>query len=422
MAKLQILPGWLFPIPGLFLQAFGLLSGDLQLSLVGSGLLSAGLALYARRKGYHPAWGLWGVVPLLGPVLLVAQPNRRAAPGARMRGGLGLLSIMAVLGLGMTLISPQLVRGDFPFRRQPEPPATPPPVAVQQVQVQVEPAPATAPEPPAPEPEPPPPAPAPTTFEEGYHQIKAGMTYEEVCSLVGDDTLVVGVSQSLRIVRWRGGDRQAFTARFKDGKLDLLSSLQKQLRPLSPGIRGKLPPLPADGLNRRMVVVTPPAPEPPPPELPLPEQEQPPTAPDQPGAVEQQQPLPEEQAQPPKTGVVTQRARPERVVRIGSQATKRTPRPSYKKARLPKSSGQISRGANDVIFVNRSENTLRVAVRLGIRGADFDIRPGDHHVLFLSNGSYSIYYIDMGEPQTLHSGGQVRVDSPPTAIQVDLPR
>jgi len=421
MAKLQILPGWLFPIPGLFIQAFGLFSGDLQLSLVGSGLLSAGLAVYVRGKGYHPAWGLWGVVPLLGPVLLLAQPNRRRVPGAHIRGGVGLLSIMAVFGLGLTLISPQLVSGNFPswLWRHPEPAPAPPPVVVQQMQVQPEPAPAPAPEPPALEP--PPPPPAPTTFEEGYRQIKPGMTYAQVCNLVGDDTLIVGTSESMKIVRWRGSDRQVFTARFKDGKLDLFSSLQKQMPPLSLAVREELRARSAERLSHR------PAPPKPEPEAPPTGEEQPelektPPAPDQAGTAEQPEPLTEEQAGAPKTGVVTGRAKPERVVRVGSQSAEKKPRPSVRKARLPKLSGQISRGANDVIFVNRSENTLRVGVRLGMRGADFDIGPGDYHTLFLSNGYYSIYYIDLGEPETLHSGGQVQVDSPPTAIQVDLPR
>ncbi|HUW62297.1 MAG TPA: hypothetical protein VMZ06_14935 [Candidatus Bathyarchaeia archaeon] len=423
MAKLQILPGWLFPIPGLFIQAFGLFSGDLQLSLVGSGLLSAGLAVYVRGKGYHPAWGLWGVVPALGPLLLVAQPDRHRSPGARMRGGVAFFYLMALLGIGVTLIAPDIVRGTIPayLFDQAGPAPTPPPVVAQQVQVQPEPAPAPAPEPPAPEP--PPPSPAPTTFEEGYRQIKPGMTYEEVCKFVGDDTLVVGVSESMRIVRWRGEDRQAFTARFIDGKLDLLSSLQKQMPPLSLAVREELRARFQERLSRRPA---PPEPEPEAPptaeEQPEPESEETPADADQAGTAEQIEPPTEEQPEAPKTGVVTGRAKPERVVRVGSQSADKKPRPSLKRARLPKSSGQISRGANDVIFVNRSENTLRVGVRLRMRGADFDIAPGGYHTLFLSNGSYSIYYIDTGEPETLHSGGQVQVDSPPTAIQVNLPR
>jgi len=364
------------------------------------------------------------VVPALGPLLLVAQPDRHRSPGARMRGGVAFFYLMALLGFGVTLIAPDIVRGTIPayLFDQAEPVPAPPPVVVQQVQVQAAPAPAPAPEPPAPEP--PPPPPARTTFEEGYRQIKPGMTYEQVCSLVGDDTLVVGTSEAMKIVRWRGGDRQAFTARFKDGKLDLLSSLQKQMPPLSPAVQEELRARSAERLSHR------PAPHKPEPEAPptgeeQPESEETAPAPDQVGTAEQppvEETPPAEQEQALKTGVVTGRAKPERVVRIGGQSAEKRPRPSVRKARLPKLSGQINRGANDVIFVNRSENTLRVGVRLGIRGADFNIPPGDYHTLFLSNGSYSIYYIDTGEPETLHSGGQVQVDSPPTAIQVDLPR
>jgi hypothetical protein len=120
--------------------------------------------------------------------------------------------------------------------------------------------------------------------------------------------------------------------------------------------------------------------------------------------------------------VVTAQAKSERVVRVASKLAERKPRPSVRKARLPRSSGQIDRGANDVIFINRSENTLRVGVRLGRRGADFDIPPGGHHTLFLSNGSYSVYYIDLAQPETLHAVRSVRVDSPPVAIEVAIPR
>ncbi|MCX5769120.1 MAG: hypothetical protein NTZ09_02425 [Candidatus Hydrogenedentes bacterium] len=419
MARLQILPGWLFPIPGLFIQALGLFSGDVQLSLVGSGLLSAGLAVYIRGKGYHPVWGLWGVVPALGPLLLVAQPDRHRSPGARMRGGVAFFYLMALLGIGVTLIAPDIVRGTIPayLFDQAEPAPASPPVVVQQVQVQPDPAPPPAP--PAPEPTPPPPA--TTTFEEGYRQVKPGMTFEEVCKLVGDDTLVVGTSESMKIVRWRGGDRQAFTARFINGKLDLLSSLQKQMPPLSPAAQEELRARSAERISRR-----PPPPEPktetPPATEELPPSEEAPSTEDQTAGAEQPETPPGEQPEAPKTGVVTGRAKSERVVRVGGQAAEKKPRPSVKRARLPRSSGQINRGANDVILVNRSENTLRVAVRLGMRGADFDIPPGGYHTLFLSNGSYSIYYIDLGAPETLHSAGQVQVDSPPTAIEVQLPR
>jgi hypothetical protein len=410
MAKSQILPGWLFPIPGLFLQTFGLFSGDIELSLAGSGLLAAGLALYIRGKGYHPAWGLWGVVPLLGPILVFLQPDRHARPAARMRGGAGLLAIMAVLGLAFTLICPQLVSGNFHLWPKPEPPATPPPVVVQLVQAQPEPTP--APQPPAPQPPPPPPAPA--NFEEAYGQVKPGMTCEDVVSLVGNDMLIVGTSKSMRIVRWRGGDRQAFTARFKDGKLDLKSRLQKPIPPLPPAAQDESLARAAKEANRE-----PDLPEPEPSEDQQPA-EDPPAG--QTDLDQDPEPLAEEQQLPEETGVVTAQAKSERVVRVASKLAERKPRPSVRKARLPRSSGQIDRGANDVIFINRSENTLRVGVRLGRRGADFDIPPGGHHTLFLSNGSYSVYYIDLAQPETLHAVRSVRVDSPPVAIEVAIPR
>ena len=414
MAKSPILPGWLFPIPGLFLQMFGLFSADLQLSLVGSALLVAGLGLCIRGKGYSPAWGLWGVVPLVGLIIVLAQPDRRTSPSARMRGGAGLLAIMAVLGLAFTVASPGIV-SSLSLRPAPEPPATPPAVTVQQVQVDPEPKPTPL--------TPPPvrlrtaPLAPPTSFEEGYRQVRVGMTYEQVCELVGDDIFVVGQSDNTRIVRWRGGNRQAFNARFKEDKVDLLSSLQRVASPL-PAAAAK-----ESGERPRNIIEMWPKPEPPPeePQEKLPAEEAP-AAPDQPAVEEQPAPVPEEQAPPPRTGVVTGRAKSERVVRIGGKDAQRKSRPSLRKARLPRSSGQINRGANDVIFVNRSENAMRVGVRLGMRGKDFDLPPGGHHTLFLSNGVYSVYYIDQAEPETLYSAGQVTVDSPPTAIEVPLPK
>jgi hypothetical protein len=105
--------------------------------MAGTALLVIGLMYYVRAKGYHPVWGLWGLVPMIGPVLLLVQrprppvspretvnavvlqedPHIRAfAERGRRRiiGGWPLLLIMAPLGVLTILFSAHLPRAIAP--------------------------------------------------------------------------------------------------------------------------------------------------------------------------------------------------------------------------------------------------------------------------------------------------------------------
>jgi len=70
---------FLFGIPGLIVQAVGFtmriqghdLAGRLVI-LVGLILLTIGLALYAKSLGRSPAWGLVGLLSIIGLVILAS--------------------------------------------------------------------------------------------------------------------------------------------------------------------------------------------------------------------------------------------------------------------------------------------------------------------------------------------------------------
>lgn len=66
--------------PGLVLQFIGLGSqGEPEgaaISAIGSLLLIAGLAFYAKAKGRSAAWGLMGLLSLIGLIVLGSLPDR----------------------------------------------------------------------------------------------------------------------------------------------------------------------------------------------------------------------------------------------------------------------------------------------------------------------------------------------------------
>ena len=43
--------------------------------LLGTGLLIAGLAFYAKAKGRNPAWGLMGLLSIIGLIVLACLPD-----------------------------------------------------------------------------------------------------------------------------------------------------------------------------------------------------------------------------------------------------------------------------------------------------------------------------------------------------------
>jgi hypothetical protein len=89
-----------FGVPGIILQlagnfmaraeAFGLSSPGsggppggaglwLVVSVLGTILLIYGLCLYAKSKGYHPAFGLLGLLSILGIIILAVLPDKLKA-------------------------------------------------------------------------------------------------------------------------------------------------------------------------------------------------------------------------------------------------------------------------------------------------------------------------------------------------------
>jgi len=125
------IPPLTWALPGFLIQSYGILAGSRWLGLVGSALLVAGLAQYIKTKGYHPGWGLWGLVPLMGPLVLIIQrpyyglardealdnlvleedPHVRSFTSRRrftITGGVPLLAVMAPVGLLLVVCSPYL--------------------------------------------------------------------------------------------------------------------------------------------------------------------------------------------------------------------------------------------------------------------------------------------------------------------------
>ena len=125
------IPSLTWALPGFLIQSYGILAGSRWLGLVGSAVLVVGLAQYVKTKGYHPGWGLWGLVPLMGPlVLMIQRPYYGLARDAALddliieedahvrsftnrrrftiTGGVPLLAVMAPVGLLLVLCSPYL--------------------------------------------------------------------------------------------------------------------------------------------------------------------------------------------------------------------------------------------------------------------------------------------------------------------------
>lgn len=68
-----------FGVPGLVLQLGGKAEGYPLITLVGSILLLVGLAYYAKGKGRHPAWGLFGLLSIIGVIILACMKDNDAA-------------------------------------------------------------------------------------------------------------------------------------------------------------------------------------------------------------------------------------------------------------------------------------------------------------------------------------------------------
>ncbi len=72
-------------VPGIALQIGGRImqmqhpdqSMWLLVMLVGTVLLIVGLSFYAKAKGHHAAWGLMGLLSLIGLIVLACLKDRR---------------------------------------------------------------------------------------------------------------------------------------------------------------------------------------------------------------------------------------------------------------------------------------------------------------------------------------------------------
>jgi len=65
-----------FGIPGLIIQVYAVLNQLHIVSLVGGILLIIGLAYYAKAKSRHPAWGLLGLLSIIGIIIIALLPDK----------------------------------------------------------------------------------------------------------------------------------------------------------------------------------------------------------------------------------------------------------------------------------------------------------------------------------------------------------
>ena len=63
-------------VPGIILQILGALTPGPGLELLGTVLLTLGLAYYAMAKGRSPAWCLLGLLSIIGIVLLACLDDK----------------------------------------------------------------------------------------------------------------------------------------------------------------------------------------------------------------------------------------------------------------------------------------------------------------------------------------------------------
>jgi len=451
--------------PGFFLQLYGLATASLGWCAAGSLLLLIASTLLVIAKGYHPAWGFWGLVPVLGPLLLLIQPVRHVfdsreelqeilleedpanhpAPHQpdRIRGGrlplviLAPLSVLVMVSLpfwprdvAMPVPAPDPVIPSVAEVAAPtsvntptlvvQPPApaeppvadTAPPAPVPAVEASVAPpasGPAVAPGsvPVAAPVVPKPPTPE-EVFEFNYGKIRMGMTEEEVTILAGDDLGVVADGQ-YRIVRWEGPGGLSFAARFQNARLDGLTVLHR------PAEQVKQEELVAELMKKESL-----APE----KKEKAEKEETPAPPkDEEEAASREEAPAETEAEPAPAESGDDEAGPpeerSRVVRL-THPPQSSGRVTYRNAKLPAYSIPLDRGPHDVVIKNPSKSTLKVGVRSGKFGTDITVGPNGRAVIYLKNGQYSLFYIDPDDPETLHESGSFSVQSPPGPILVPL--
>ena len=463
-------------LPGIVIQGYGIVEGWVPMSLGGTALLCVGLMYHIRAKGYHPMWGLWGVVPVMGPILLLLQPRppgmsaqdvledmlveedphiRAFARRERstVSGGLPLLLVMAPLGILILLFSAKLPHAvapaevaapASPMRTSPAP--IPPissaaPSTGTVAPAKTEPAGGTT-EPPSEqaaaataakpgEPVPPEPVgvsalPAESPYAAKYLRVKPGLTYEQVCEVVGHDSMLIsGKLGGDKIVKWRNPDKSFFAARFRNNVLERVTDLgypppERKLAEMAGDLK-----MPGEGSVALETDKEETARE-------LPREGER-AAVEEPASQEGGEPVKEEgeadQAQDAgqtaeDTGEEAsaepneETAAPKNVVRVEPNVK---PEPRPRKAQLPRFTQGINRGPHDIYLHNETDATVTVGLRTQTkRGRDLTIPPGGVTAAYLSNGTYQVFYIDTSQPYELKSAGELVIASPPDSIHVPL--
>lgn len=72
----------LFILLGIIVQVLGVVIGQdisIFIRLAGSVLLIIGCCYYAKGKGYHCAWGLLGLLSLIGLIILICMRDKHKA-------------------------------------------------------------------------------------------------------------------------------------------------------------------------------------------------------------------------------------------------------------------------------------------------------------------------------------------------------
>lgn len=279
--------------PGFVLQVYGIVAGDTSAGIAGTFVLVLALGYHIRQKGYHPAWGLWGVVPIMGAVLLLLQrPNygvsreeiieeilleedphiRSFATRRQVRivGGFPLLLVMAPIGLLLVLFGDRLenVRVSVAYERPAqqriaEPPRQSDGISSEGMETPVQMTPTIVsvqtlhamsgrddeseegagsavtdakPDDTAEEAAETVETEVDDSFAAKHASLDLGMKYDRACEVMGAAPVSLSSASDNGLVRWDGPDDEFFFAHFQDGELDRIS-----------GLRSRAPAVPATG-------------------------------------------------------------------------------------------------------------------------------------------------------------------------------
>ena len=460
MAKTQRKPRLMWALPGFVVQVGGLFSGHPMVALAGAALLVAGLAHYIKSKGYSAAWGLWGVVPIMGVIILAMQrphaevsreewlddiileddPHLRSflrKKPAEIVGGRGLLLAMAPIAVVLMIVCPYFphladraadsqtesatVDGDGAVEQSDEVAADAVLVAKAEVATEPEAAadPSVADEP---EPEVGPEVeaaaePVEISFAERVAKIQLGMSYEDAAELAGPNvTRVAGTAVGDQTVNWMGSDGSFIVAKFVDDELVRRTPLRR-----APETR-QLERIAEEVFKFAVADAELAADEDAQQELdagaPVTELAQADARPDE--ASEEVDARAEEvYAEDTEEEVIEEPQERRRVVRVGGESDGRG-RTSYKKAKLPRYTRPIEHGPHDVHIHNSNPYRVEVAVRSGKRGKNLTLSADDEATIYVRNGRYALYYLEAEAPTRVTDAGSFTVDSPATALRVSL--